>query len=182
MIRAVLVLESTGLKTSHLLILTSTDESDCRAVWASGIGPSGVSAQATKPDSKAMNANEVPSIILLRLRTSFCPSCGTAARKCTTLTCSQVEVGIWSHSLITAHATLHTSGTRLLTPLIPHKLVPRFVTQLESGCLVKNYNMPLSEKAQLNPFLPQTRTLNGRSFVLLRHRNPHLSIAQVAIL
>jgi hypothetical protein len=159
-------LESAGLKISHLPILTSTDESDCRAVWASGIGPSGVSAQATKPASKATNANEVASITLLRLRTSFHPSCGTAARICTTSTCSQVEVRMWAHSLITAHATLHICGTWLVTPdhgtrntpymrnvvgdtAYPSQAGTRLLSQLKSGCLGENYSMPPSESAQL---------------------------------
>jgi hypothetical protein len=171
MIRAVLVLESAGLKTSHLLIFTSTDESDCRAVWASGIGPSGVSAQATKPASKATNANEVASIILLRLRTSFHPSYGTAARKCTISTRSQVEVRMWPHSLITAHATLHICGTWLVTRLIPHKLVPAFYHNSSLDVWVRTITCHPVKVHSYVFSLSQTRTLNGRNSMLSCEHN-----------
>jgi hypothetical protein len=64
----VLTLEETGVKTNQLPIDTITDESDFKALKASGIGEGGVSVQITKPTKTTAITDRIPSNTLyLRL-------------------------------------------------------------------------------------------------------------------
>jgi hypothetical protein len=73
MIKPVLTLEDTGLKTSQPPKVTVTEESEFRASIASAVGPSGVSAQATKPTETTAKDRRMTSIAFLLSRKSFHP-------------------------------------------------------------------------------------------------------------